>query len=479
MKKPIQLLTISLVGLAIVLLVMVLLVGKGGKPEAVMTPAGSSIPPTAGTQTVESISFQYGIHYPNGIAAVDYIFSSDGMWKEMNPIEYAWNYYEKCAESDHPFGKSDLIAAANGTRSYTARDANCHLLLDWNQDGELDTTTGGYAFHEHNGIGINGQATGTPFTVFWFDDNLLASFMTEAYNRPTPDGLSDFPDFTRWEILGFDNTQWTPYPESDYIDQIALNGLYDLSTGDVQSAIQKWNRILVLSGAVYNQENQRYIYPNISESYHLGLFEILTSFLMDVPTVDTVKKQEVISHWVSLRSNILSYQEASGSRLLGWRSNINDPNSLMNTESIATNVLGLGAGALQVFEAGQAPLRMSNNNYFIRPHHVLSAVKDVSAPGYLTNGPGLHYLPGSYQVDFFLRAPDPLGAMATVEVFDVQTNQVVASQEVLADYMTNENDWTRITLDYMVTNSDNRLEFRTYWYGAANIDVAAVRIHRP
>ena len=254
MTKPKRFFLLSLVGLVVVLLMLVLNVGKGRKPESVLTPIATLTPATAKTPTVEAISFQYGIHYPNGIAAVDYIFSSDGMWKEMNPIEYAWNYYEKCAESDHPFGKSDLIAAANGTRSYTARDANCHLLLDWNQDGELDTSTGGYAFHEHNGIGINGQSTGTPFTVFWFDDNLLASFMTEAYNRPSPDGLSDLPDFTRWQILGFNNTQWKPYPESDYIDQIALNGLFDLSTGDTDSAIQKWNRILVLSGDGYNRQ---------------------------------------------------------------------------------------------------------------------------------------------------------------------------------------------------------------------------------
>ena len=387
MKKPIQLFTISLVGLAIVLLVLVLLFGKGGKPGVVLTPAGSLIPAAIETPIVELISFRYGIHYPNGIAAVDYIFSSDGMWKEMNPIDYAWNYYERCASVDHPFGKIDLIAAANGTRSYTAMDANCHMLLDWNQDGELDTTTGGYAFHEHNGIEINGQATGTPFTVFWFDDNLLASYMSEAYGRPKPSGLSDTSDFTRWQVLSGDVTYWTPYAESDYIDQLALNGLYYLATNNVNAALQEWDHILMLSGYQYDSENQRCIYPNIPESYHLGLFEILTGFLMDAPTIDIVKKQEVISHWVSLRSNILSYQETSGSKLLGWRSHVTDPNSLMNTESIATNVLGLGAGALQVFEAGQAPLQVGNNNYFVRPCHVLSAVKDLSAPGYMTLAP--------------------------------------------------------------------------------------------
>ena len=105
----------------------------------------------------------------------------------------------------------------------------------------------------------------------------------------------------------------------------------------------------MLGGAVYDQNNLRYVYPNISESYHLGLFEILTWFLMDAPAVDTIKKQEIISHWVSLRSNILSYQETSGFRFLGWRSNVLNPKSLINTESIAINVLGFGACAIHVF----------------------------------------------------------------------------------------------------------------------------------
>jgi hypothetical protein len=479
MRKSTGFFLLGLVGLFTVLLVLALLVEKGGKAGTVLTPDGSLIPVNPETPTIEFKPFRYGVHYPNGIAAVDYIFSSDGMWKEMNPIDYAWNYYENCAESDHPFGKGDLIAAANGTRLYTARDANCHLLLDWNQDGELDTSTGGYAFHEHNGIGINGKSMATPFTVFWFDDNLLASFMTVAYNRPTPDGLCNFQDFTRWEILGFDNTQWIPYPEGDYIDQISLNGLFDLSMGDTGSAIQKWNRILVLSGSVYDQDEQRYIYPNISESYHLGLFELLTGFLMDAAVVDTVKKQEIISHWVSLRSNILSFQETSGSRLLGWRSNVSDPNSLINTESIAINVLGLGAGAIHVFESGQEPLRVENQNNFVRLDHVLSAVKEFSNPGYMTLGPDQNYPPGSYVVDFFLRAPAPLQTMATIDVLDAQSNQVLVSRDIPASAFAVGNDWTRVTLNFTLTHSDNRMEFRTYWHGTANLDIAVIRVRKP
>lgn len=52
--------------------------------------------------------------------------------------------------------------------------ANCNLLLDHDQDGNLGTQAGGYAFHEHNGHGMNGLQIASLFTNFWFDDNWLA-----------------------------------------------------------------------------------------------------------------------------------------------------------------------------------------------------------------------------------------------------------------------------------------------------------------
>jgi hypothetical protein len=256
--------------------------------------------------------------------------------------------------------------------------------------------------------------------------------------------------------------------------------LYDLTINDVNSALQKWDRILDLSGFAYDSENQRYTYQNIKESYQAGLFEILTGFLLDNPAIRSSKQQELLTHWVSLRSRILSDQERSGSNLLGWRSRVDVSTTFfINTESTAVNVLALGAGAVDVFEAGKTPLQMSSSSYFIRPHNVLSAVQGVSSPGYMTYGPDHNYPVGTYLVDFLLRAPSPTGTMATIDIIDSQNNQILAARDVLGSSMTAGNDWTRVTLPISVTNSINSLEFRIYWYGTANMDIAAIRVRNP
>jgi hypothetical protein len=94
---------------------------------------------------------------------------------------------------------------SNGTLPYTTcRDANGHLLLDFNHDGEIDQTSipAASAFHEHNARGVDNKLMGNPFTNFWFDDNTIAIHMSKAYNRELPYGLSEYTDFTRWRILG-------------------------------------------------------------------------------------------------------------------------------------------------------------------------------------------------------------------------------------------------------------------------------------
>src|SRR5262249_13737437 len=156
-------------------------------------------------------AFSYGRHHPNGSAAVAYLYSADGMWKNMNPLEYTSNYYPQYATANHPYDKAGLIAYANGTHFTTARDANRHLLADFNHDGELDAAMNGFAFHEHNGKGAGGATRGTPFTNFWFDDNWLARYVSQAYAQPLPNGLSEYGEFVRWRILGGDRSHWTPY----------------------------------------------------------------------------------------------------------------------------------------------------------------------------------------------------------------------------------------------------------------------------
>jgi len=108
---------------------------------------------------------------------------------------------------------------------------------------------------------------------------------------------------------------------------------------------------------------QRYEYDGIGENYHLALFKILTDALLDSNWEGTVGRPTLIDHSISLRSVILSNQEKrgdekSGLEFMGWRSNIGDKGSLMNTESIAACALALGAGAKYVFEAGREPMKM-------------------------------------------------------------------------------------------------------------------------
>jgi hypothetical protein len=123
-------------------------------------------------------------------------------------------------------------------------------------------------------------------------------------------------------------------------------------------------------------------------------------------------------------------------------------------------------------------MRMADRNYYVRPHNVLSAVSGLSSPGHMTYGPYANVPAGSYQVDFFLRSPQPVGKMATLDVYDSNAGVVLASRDVQAADMVQGNDWTRITLNVPVTNARNSLEFRTWWWGTSNLDVAAIRVRR-
>jgi hypothetical protein len=421
-------------------------------------------------------TYTYGKHYPQGNAAVDYVYGANGMWKHMNPAEYIWNYYSQYATPNHPYDRNALIAYANGTHFTTARDANGHLLLDFNHDGEIDVTDGGFAFHEHNGKGAGGVTKGNPFTNFWFDDNWLARYLSNAYGRTPPNGLSAYTDFTRWQIVGGDTSHWTPYG-SDFFDTLALDGLYYLSIGNVSTAVSKWDRMVTKSGATWDGANQRYSYPNITENYHMGLFKVLCEQLRDVSGVSSSKNNELLQHSISLRSNILSLQEKDGSgAFLGWRSSITDANSLINTESVTCGVIALGANAKYVFEAGRSPLSQNPNNYFLRPHNVLSAVNGLSTAGYMTYGPYWNFPTGAYKVEYYLRAPSPSGTMATLDVRDNNNGQILGSTVVNGSSMNTGNTWTRVTLNINVSNPSNSLEFRTYWNGGPNMDVACIRV---
>lgn len=435
-------------------------------------------PPQQAEQSAAAIAvpFVYGTHEPNGAAAFKYMVGPEGTWKDVSAVQYQWNYYDKCAVNDRPFDKSALLASADGTRFFTAPDADCNLLWDANADGQLDVIGATQAFHEHNGRGSAGQQLATPFTNFWFDDNWLARYTTRIYGHAAPDGLREAPQ-VRWRILEADTAGWTRYSD-DAFDRRALNGIHDVAIGDFARAAEEWQRILDEAGIFYDSQTQRYLYPNIDENYHLALFEILTSVLMDhgVPTSDV--GDAVVQHWVSLRSNILSRQERRGEELLGWRSSVSDLGSLMNTETMSLNVMALGAGAVAVFEAGQPPLRNENPLYFVRTaDNVLAARVGSAQPGYMTVGPAGTYPTGEYEIQFFMRSQGATGAVARLEAANAQNAAILGSREVMAAELP-QGAWRRVDMRLMLNDAQNRVELRAYWYGTASLDVAAIRIRK-
>lgn len=441
--------------------------------------------------------FFYGQHFPNALQAISWVTSSNfGTFRQINKIEYLWNYYDYPTPlpANHPYDKSALINYANGTQFTTCRDANAHLLYDFNRDGELDvagSTAGGFGYMEHSGRGVNNELKGNPFSNFWFDDNSLAKYMNIAYDYPVPDGLHEYDDFTRWRIVGGNSTNWSLYSNpKQYPDQLALNGLYYLAIHKETEAYSMWKQILTDSKASYNSDLQRYDYSGIHESYHFGLWLILTSMLRTIYPTDNL----LLQHYISIRSNVLSIQVKDDSLttletgpFYGWTSDASGGNSLMNTESVSTNVLGLGANALFTYELGRSPLQSDamKCNYFLRPHNVLSAVEGLSQPGYLSYGPYITLATSSsdYTLEVYYRSGTITStslngndSILNVDIYDSSNTEILQTKPILRQEFSTSNEWRIASIPFSLKKPNNKLEFRIWWFGMENVDSSIVRI---
>lgn len=430
--------------------------------------------------------FLWGMHMPQGTAAVAYIFGTEGTFRmACCPLDYQWNYYPDAATPAHPYDRDALVAYA-ATHCMTCLDANKHLLYG-NSSGELVTHNGTWSFHEHNGRGVGGRAQSKPFLQFWFDDNSLAQFMSRAYGRPMPGGLWMPSDFTRWQIVGGDTAHWTPYPQSTCIDLIALNGLFLLAQGDTTGASALFDRCVSVAQPSWDGAMQRFVYGNLDESYKVGLMMMLGGQLLASAAPAASSWDSTVQHLMSLRSNLLSRQEVSPTSgdWLGWRTNWSNQGSLINTETVSCAVLGLGSGANLAFEAGRAPLRTCDEcSFFMRPHNALSAVVSLSKPGYLvwgvTVGPS-QLRPGrTGRLRVYARSPSPRGSagiLLTLDVYDQTSGRTVASSGGLtADALWGPNEWTPLELRFAgpAGASTYALEFRAYWNGGGNLDIGQV-----
>ena len=421
----------------------------------------------------------FGRHFPQGSAAVEYAYGPDGLWRDTAGIEHLWSYNDECATAAHPPDLGALLRYG-ASHNVTSGDAECALFGDANNDGDIqpDEYTG-FAFFEHAGQGPKGVLTAPPFYHFWFDDNWLAGYMADAYGRPRPTGAVDRGERVRWRLLGGDNRYWSPYAASGYLDRIALNAIYKLNAGDFTGALADWNAMLASSGAVYNWDDQRFDYPSVKATYQLSLWAILSERLL-AARASFPARNDVLQHAMAQRSQLLSLQQRDDQgRLLGWITDIDNPRSLMNTETLALGVLALGAGAHWVFEPGYAPMWSAAGNYFLRPHNALSAVVGLSKPGHIVYGPYWTLPAGYYEVEFALRTPSnapPTRAdlLATLDIYD--GTSILRLTDIRLASMPGRNQWQRYKLTVRIDNPSNRMEFRVYWHGRFNLDVGPVRV---
>jgi hypothetical protein len=438
----------------------------------------------------QPIQYQgYGLHYPQGLSAVKYIYGPQGNWKAYSGIQNVFGYYAGwggVVPNQRPKGVDvnqikQLVSYANGTHATSTPDANRHVLFKLLQNSVLNNGMTYTSFHEHNGRGVNGEVRGAPFTQFWFDDNTVARFMSLAYGAPIPQGLYDTGDFNRWQILSLNNANWVPYLAGKHPDLLVLNGLYEISKGNHWDAYINWWRILNVAGTTYDASNQRYSYPGIKQQYHMGLFKILNDKLMESDEFTISQVNTFIQHSISIRSNILSEQQIENGTPIGWitgdgTSRVGSQ-SLINTETTALNVLALGTSAKYSFEVGRSPLS-KEPGFFLRPHNVLSAVTGLSNPkSFMSYGPYMNFPTRNYRVDFYLRSPSPSGKMAYIDVFDSNNQKVLAGRAIYSSQLASGNRWTRFSLPVAITNTNNSLEFRLYWNGTADLDAAAIRLH--
>jgi hypothetical protein len=431
--------------------------------------------------------FSYGRHYPNGNSAVSYLYGSNGTFRNMVNVNYPFSLYKIsdfnnfCNLNGRLIDINALIANSTGTNQSTAPDKDCHVLLDTDSDGLPNSSgDGNYAFQEHLGYGQRGILKGSAFNQFWFDDNWVARYVAIAYGRQQPYGLYAPLNYNRWSLIGGDTSFWSlnknPYVTS-FLDHRSFRGLYEVSRANYGQALAEWNGWLSLSGATYNSSTQRYDYPNAYANYYYGFARIHVENMIKYGGYSGATLDDLIQHSVSLRSQILSNQEIDSSgNLLGWISDIGNSNSLINTETSSVQILGLSAGGRFAFEAGKSPMQFTANNYFIRSHNVISAVVGLSTAGTPVFGPSMNFPTGPMAVDFYLRSPRPNNTVARIDIYDGATSTVLTSRNIIAAQMKGGNQWTKISLTANITNVSNSLQFRVYWPGFSNLDVAFVQV---
>lgn len=105
----------------------------------------------------------------------------------------------------------------------------------------------------------------------------------------------------------------------------------------------------------------------------------------------------------------------------------------------------------------------------------------------MTQGPDYELPPGKYWVEFFIRmrraqeiqqSSTQTDQLLSIEISDTVNSQLLASRQVFTPDLDPESQWTLISLPLELEQSDNSIDIRTLWSGAAPLDLSLIRIKR-
>jgi len=178
---------------------------------------------------------------------------------------------------------------------------------------------------------------------YWGDDNYLALIFHRDYERfkdsESADPIQQFLEknpprlklgLRRWCVLSADNyTQYNPYNNWEYADQVALDGIYHARIGDLEKAKEHFN---YLTEKMYNSSNgfieDEATSKNGHEYYKLALTLALAHHLKEDP--------EACRYIPTLTEKLLDLQGSDGSWLTDDK-----PPSYPNTETTILALLAL------------------------------------------------------------------------------------------------------------------------------------------
>lgn len=423
-------------------------------------------------------SWCFGIDIPNGLAAVNYIYGPEGTWRHIDGLRYRYNYYKSCSDSaaGHPYNRAELVKEANGSKFYTAGDGDCHLLFHAYGD-TIQRYVNAYAFEEHNGRGAGGKILGNPFSNFWYDDNWLAHYMSSAYSKSTPAGLTMYSGFVRWKIIDGSTHGWTLYHNDQRaVDLLALNGLYYFAVHEPFNAFLKFNTIISLSGAAYNRVTKQYDFTRMQTVYYYGLALILVTKLMDSRGLPHNVQGALVPYALSLRAHLLQLQQKKDGHFISWLSG-DSAHDLINTETTVSAVLGLSTDAFYTFEADGMAVA-ARGEIINRKNNTIIAIPGKTKIGAIARTVPVSFLYGShhYKAVFYLRGnkADVVGAhIGRVNVVGA-SGETLFSQDIVLN-CSDSKTWTREVISIPV-HDNGKLSFTVIWAGHNTLQVSLIRI---